>query len=630
MPTLSTADLESSLGGLDLNVPLPQFDAANVLDNPLDICRSYLAEILCSLIECDPTVAYNSIQPSNNLENGDLVIILPRLCPGAKVNELGFDLQKKFPPCPLFGLPFLDGVHLRIMLMPETLPRLLLPFISDRKEAYGCDLNIGLNDSLLPESGRKRLVIEFSSPTITKDFEGKHLRSTIIGACISKMHQIMGWDVTKINYLGDWGKPIGLLGVGFEKFGSEEALQVDPIGHLLQVNHKITEEFAPEEAEHKRIRDEKGDTAELENQGLYAERNAFFKKMEDKNEEAFAFSKRVRDLNINYYTQLYARLGISFDEYSGESQVSEDTMNEIEKLLKDKGICEEKDGALLIDLRKHGMKSGAGIIRDRSSGSSTYLLRDLAAVLERSRKFEFEKMIFVVAADHNVHFSRVCKILELLDMPGLANKVQHVNFSEVSKMKEKLGAEYQPNEIIDQCQLAMLESLKAEEEKAQLLGDLGEAAKRMGINALLAQELSARRGNEHPFDISGMTSFKPGTGPDLQYWYAKLCSILKQQPGNAKLSTEDYDSLAEEDHANLLRVLAQYPDVTHAAYRSLEPATIMAYLVSVTEQLAFCFEEAKNNVTPAEAALYEATRQVLENGMSLLGLTPAVQVGQDL
>ncbi|KAF2185091.1 arginyl-tRNA synthetase [Zopfia rhizophila CBS 207.26] len=650
MATSTVAELEGLLGGLDLKTPIPPFPSSDVLKSPLDICRSYLADILCSLVDCDPVVAYNSIQWPNNIFNGDLTVILPKLSPGANASELAFDLMKKFSEyeCPLFLLPFPEGVHLRIMLMPHTLPRLLLPYINDRKGGYGSDVSLGLKDPSSPESGRKKVVVEFSSPNIAKDFEGKHLRSTILGAFVSNIYETMGWDVTKINYLGDWGKPIGLLGVGWEKFGSEEAFQADPVGHLLDVYHKVNELFIPELVASRKLRDEGGDPAEIEGQGLFAERNAFFKKMEDGDEEALALFKRVRDVNIDNFTKLYARLNISFDEYSGESQVSPDVMAEVEQMLKEKGVLEESGGAWIIDMKKHGGRAGVAIIRDRAGGS-TYLLRDLAAVLERSRKFEFDKMIFVVAADHNVHFSRLFKILELLEMSDLAGKLQHVHFNEVSQMSEKLGPGHQPHEILDQCETAMLGVLEADEEKAALLGDPQEAATVVGMTALLAQELAARRANDHIFDISGMTSFKLSTGPELQYWYAKLCSILKTHPGQPDLSDEEFASLAEEEPANLLRVLAQYPDVTHAAFKSMEPSTIMTYLVSVIDQLSLCFEAEEvarvveqqtigeiedvsgqdTSVSPGQAMLYEATRRVLENGMKLLGLTPATKVEPD-
>jgi arginyl-tRNA synthetase len=511
------------------------------------------------------------------------------------------------------------------MFKPETLPRLLFPYINDRKDSYGRGVSLGLHDPSSPDLGCKKVVVEFSSPNIASEFQGKHLRSTILGAYIGNLYESMGWDVIKINYLGDWGKPIGLLGVGWEKFGSEDQFQTDPAGHLLDVYKNINDLFIPEQVASKKARDEGRDSAEIEAQGLFAERNAFFKRMEDGDEEAVALWKRVRDVNIENYTNLYARLNVNFDEYSGESQVNPKTMAEIEEMLKNKGLCEESGGSWIIDFKKHTGKAGVGIIRDRT-GSSTYLLRDLAAVVDRDRKYSFDKMIYVVAADqHTTHFSRLFKILELLDMSHLASKLQHVHFSEVSQMSKKLSHGHMLGEILDQYQSAMQESMKANPGKAGLLGDTEEAVATISITALLTQELSTRRANDHAFDICQMTSFEPGTGPHLQYCYARLCSILKSEPAHTDLSDEEFASLEGEDQTNLLRLLIQYPDITHSAYKALESATVMAYLANVTWHLSFCLKsQDETSVTPAQAMLYEATRRVLENGMKLLGITPAV------
>jgi len=423
------------------------------------------------------------------------------------------------------------------------------------------------------------------------------------------------------------GKPLGLLGVGWEKFGSEELFQADPAGHLLDVNNKINDLFLPEMMASKKARDEGKDPAEIESQGLFAERNTFFKRMEDKDEEAMAFWKRVRDVNIESYTKLYARLNVSFDEYSGESQVNPSTMAEVEEILKKKGLYEESKGAWIVDLEKHSDRTGHCIIRDRT-GSSTYLLRDLAAVLERSRKYSFDKMIYVVGADNTTHFSRLFKILELMDMSDLVSKLQHVHFREVAQMSKKLGHGHMLSEILDQSQIAMQASLKANSEKAALLGDTPEAVAGIGITALLSRELSARKGNDHAFDIDQMTSFDAGTGPDIEWRYAKLCSILNNNPGHTGLSEEDYASFEEEEQSNLLRLLVQYPDITQTAYRNLDSATIMSYLITVADQLSTCLEDDQDgeNVTPAQAMLYEATRIVLENGMKLLGIVPVTKI----
>jgi arginyl-tRNA synthetase len=413
--------------------------------------------------------------------------------------------------------------------------------------------------------------------------------------------------------------------VGWEKFGSEEEFQADPASHLLEIYHKIQDQFHPEQVASKKARDEKRDPAEIESQGLFAERNAFFKRMEEGDEAAVAFWKRVRDAYVENYSKLYGRVNVDFDEYSGESQVSPETMVEVEEILKKNEVLEEKAGSWMIDLRKHSGISGTAIIRDRS-GSSTYLLRDLAAILDREKKYAFDKMIYVVASDqHTTHFPRLFKILELMGMSDLANKLQHVGFSKVSQMSEKLGKKHMLGDILDDCQTAMQYSLKANPEKAALLGgDSDEVAKEIAVAALLAQELSSRRTSDHAFDISWMTSFEPGTGPELQYWYAKLCSILKTTEVPVDLSEEEFDTLEQEDQLVLLRLLVQYPDIVHGAYEHLEPAILMTYLVTVTSQLAICFGENGDgaSATLPQAMLYEATRRVLESGMKLLGIRP--------
>jgi arginyl-tRNA synthetase len=506
-----------------------------------------------------------------------------------------------------------------------------VPYILDRNDTYGC------GPSAVPlGSDSKKLVVEFSSPNITSEVQGKHLRSTIIGAFISRLYESFGWDVTRINYLGDWGKPIALLYVGWTKFGSQEAYDADPVGHLLEVYHQIEELFQPEQAASRQARDDvakegkdEGEAqVEIESKGIFAERNEAFKKLEEGDEELRAFWDRIRGVMVEDYTRFYDRLGIRFDEYSGESQVSAETMAEVEQALKDKNITEESAGAWMVDMTKLGAKAGHAIIRDRS-GSSTYLLRDLAAVLERSRKYSFDKMIYVVASDNSVHFTQMFKILEALDK-DLTSKVQHVKFNEVSKMSATLGKGYKPQAILDKCEEVMVALSETDADKAALLGNSEQTSKTLATSALIIQELSTRSATIHAFDTGSITAFKLGSGVDLQYWHMKVSSHLSGHIATATLSDEDFDFLANEDQANLFRILAQYPEVVKATYHSLEPSGVVTYLANVTEQLSDCLDEEEGEVgmTPGLAALLEATRIVLSNGMNLLGLKPVSELPQ--
>jgi arginyl-tRNA synthetase len=447
--------------------------------------------------------------------------------------------------------------------------------------------------------------------------ESRHLRSTILGACIANLYKNMGWDVVKINYLGDWGKQMGLLGVGWEKFGSEEQFRADPIRHMLSVYRKIDELLRPEVASRKMAWDYGENTLAMEVQGVFTERDTFFKRIEDGDKEALAICRRFRDASIEYYTKLYASLNVSFDEYSGESQVSLEAMDEVEEMLKSKGLSEESEGAWIVDLQKHGEKTGTVIIRDRE-GSTTYLLRDLAAVLDRSRKYSFDKMIYVVA-DQNLHFRHLFKILELLGMSDLARKLQHVHFNK--------GPQMGHGDILNHCQSAMHKSLKANPDKATLLDDSEYPVAALGISALLAQELLLKRETDYDFNFTKMTSFKGITGPNLQYWYLRLCSMLKATSFDLNdFSDGDFTPIEEEMYTELLRILAHYPEITNSVYRTLEPRSVLLYLAKITDQVAMCLEikedPEESSPTPAEAALFESARQVLENGMRLLGIIP--------
>lgn len=497
--------------------------------------------------------------------------------------------------------------------------------------------------------------MEFSSPNIWEEFQGRHLRSSIIGACLSNVFENAGWNVTRVNHLSDWGKNVALLKVGWDKFGNEDAYQADPVSHLLGVYRQIEEIFKPEVAASKLARDEavkNGEDAsevqaKIENQGIYAERNAASKWLEDGSDEALAFWKRIREVSITAYDELYAQLGITFDEYTGESQVSTASMERVEGLLKEKGICEESAGASVIHMQDHGLRAGTAMLRDRTH-APMYLLRDLTTMIERAEKYKFDRMIIVAGNNNNSHFTQLHHVLIALGMKELAEKIQHVKFNDSSTMPEKLGQSYKPHNIVDECEKRMHTSLAAEPEKAQVFGDPESGSMILGVSALIVQELATQPTAAHNFDTDAMTALKAGTGADLQYWHAKLCLLLESYTERPALTTDDYEPLAEDDTADLLRILIQFPEVVHSAYSSLKPAGIVTYLTSVTEQLKNCFSDEEDEdgddsgaitgnieqdvaaeattditeLTPGRMMLFESARIVLHNGLRVMGIKP--------
>ncbi|KAG5302527.1 arginyl-tRNA synthetase [Histoplasma capsulatum G186AR] len=635
MSTLAIQGLETHLQDLGLEVPIPAFPTANIISNPVDLYRCYVAEVVKQVVNCNEDIAYNSIQRTQVLAHGDVVLVVARLrLKGVNIDQVAVDLSNKLCTISLISSPVPKGVFIPIFFNETSLPRLILSYIFDRRQLYGHGNLAGLKNPKNEAAGRKKVIVEFSSPNIAKEFHAGHQRSTIIGAYISNLYKSMGWDVLKINYLGDWGKQFGLLAVGWQKFGSEELFQKEPLKHLLDVYVKINTLFKSEQEASKSARNSGRDTLEIENRGLYAERNAFFKRMEDRDPEALSLWKRFRDISIERYISTYARLNISFDEYSGESTVRPETIEKVENMLKGRGIYEENEGSWVINFEKHGArKLGTAVVRNRG-GTTTYLLRDVAAVLERVEKYEFDKMIYVVSAEQDSYFQRVFKTVEIMGYPDIAAKLVHINFGKVQGMSSRLGTVKLLSDILDECGSAMHEVMRSNEAKYAQVADPEAVADVVGITAIMAQDMSGKRINNYPFDITRMTSFEGDTGPYLQYSHARLCSIMRKANLTADQVAKADFSLLKEPHAiDILRLMAQYPDMTTQAFKTLEPTTILTYLFRLTHQVSSAYDVIKvlgtdegPEVMLARSALYEGARQVLENGMRLLGFTPVARM----
>jgi len=535
-------------------------------------------------------------------------------------------------------------VHLRLFFSAKTLPRLLLPYVRSRGAAYGYEPALGLRDPDAPDSGRKKVVVEFSSPNTGSVFSDHHLRSTLIGAFISNFYEAMGWDVVRLNYLGDWGKHMGLLGAAWERYGSDEALEARPAEHLREISARIEADLQPEQEARGQAKKDGQNTAEIESRGVFAERDAFFHRMEAGDEQALALWRKFRDGDVADLEAAYQRLGVRFDEYAGESRVKPETIAAVEAELKAKGVLEESEGSWIIDFPKHGGKKGlgTGVVRQRT-GSTTYLLRDIAAALDREQAFGFDKMLYVAAAKQDVHFERVFTALRLMGRADLCEgeRLEHVGVGKITGLADHLKDAHLLASILDQMGGLVRAEMAAESE----VGDSAAAAAdsdRWALSVLLAMDMSGKRMHPAIFDAKRMMSFDAHSGLRLQVWFASLTATiesLRAVEGIADAEPDYTAALETEDATDLLRLMAQYPDVTAAAFRTLEPHNILTYLFRLVDAVAVCItppddEDAaagENGESSAAGAgptiearkarleLYECARQVLLNGMKVLG-----------
>ncbi|KAI1207688.1 arginyl-tRNA synthetase [Annulohypoxylon truncatum] len=644
MATRSIDGLEGLLRELGVGIAMPTYVGSDALWKPIDIYRSYLADMASKALGCDAGLAYEAIQSANVKDNTDLTLVLPKLKWGnSKPKDLAKEAFMKFSLTPLFQMPIPDGVHLRFIFSTLTLPRLILSYINDRTENHGQGRLLYGQPLPLTDGVTKKVVIEFSSPNLATKFNSHHLRSTVLGAQIANLYEYVGWDVVRLNFLGDWGKEIGLLGVGWKKFGSEEAFQENPMGHLHDIYEKINEQFKPEKEASRKARDEGHDTAEIEGQGIFAERDGFSKRMEDGESDEIGFWKRVRDASIAYYTHTYERLAISFDEFSGESQVNPESIAEVEAVLKERGIYEESDGSWIIDYSKHGPKSlGVSVLRGRT-GSTSYLLRDIAAVLDRHKKYSFDKMIYVVAAEQDIHFQKVFQALRYMGHEDLAAQLEHVSFGKVQGLPKQLGEVHLLGEILDQSAKDTLKVLETNPYDHAGIDGNEKSADILSVTSLITQFCGlGKRATSYTINTQWLASFEGDTGPSLQLCYAKLrAKISESESEEAVLANVDYTYLQEDPWTEVLRVMAQYPDAVDAAIKSHEPSMILTYLFRLSEELQNCLEdeyddededenkdkgEAGSEEPPeailAQTVLYKYAQQVLTNGMTVLGIVP--------
>ena len=673
-------------------LPAPQGIQLHPERNPVDVYRAVIIDQVSQTTGVEPSIVSNAVQWTQDLKHGDLVIPVAALrLKGKKPDELAKEIAEKFES-PLLEKPTADKGFVRFFFKPETLAKLVVPAVHKQKGNYGWNKSLGLEDPSNPNSRRKKVIVEYSSPNIAKEFHTGHLRSTIIGGFLIKLYERAGWDTVSMNYLGDWGKQYGVLSEGFEKYGNEEALQKDPVKHLNEVYVKINQDNSEEQKPAKVLAEKKDELEKLKNppkpkkpaKGKEAEAppapkwtdeqeqelqkvtaelekvqqeladkpsideraRRFFKRMVDSDPAALQNWQRFRDLSIEAYRHMYARLNIHFDDYSGESTVKEADMEKAAQVLAEKNISEESKGAMIVDLAKHGAPTLGKTLVKKRDGTSLYLTRDIAANFERYEKYNFDQMIYVIASQQDVHVKQFFKILSLMGPPysDIVSKCNHISFGMVKDpngqtMSTRKGTVVSLADSLDNAKEFMHNVMKGNKEKYEQVENPEATADILAISAIMVQDYSGKMVNGYNFDMKKMTSFEGDTGPYLQYSHARLNSI-KRKAGisEEELANADLSLITAKEGVQLIRYLAQWPDVFLNTYKTSEPVTVLTYLFKMTHQLSSCYDaidrENKNaktlSVMYAETpekkvalmAMYEAARIVLNNGMQLLGLSP--------
>ncbi|NWV11493.1 SYRM protein, partial [Ptilonorhynchus violaceus] len=471
----------------------------------------------------------------------------------------------------------------------------------------------GVKSELFSTVPRQKVVIEFSSPNIAKKFHIGHLRSTIVGNFIANLKAALGHEVVRINYLGDWGMQFGLLGVGFQSFGNKEKLKSSPLQHLFEVYVQINK------------------AAEDENTKKLAK--DFFRKLEEHDEQTLSIWKQFRDLSIEEYIRIYKRLGVHFDEYSGESFYQEKAQ-EVLKILDNKGLLQKTiKGTGIVDLSEKKDLSLVSTVM-RSDGTSLYITRqvspsvDLAAAIDRMNKHSWDTMIYVTDKSQSNHFQHLFQILKLMGYDW-AERCQHVSFGLVQGMKTRRGEVIFLEDVLNEVRSRMLQNMTSTKTTKEIQ-DPVETAEKVGLAALIIQDFRGLLSSDYQFSWDRALQSRGDTGVFLQYTHARLHS-LKQMHGNAELTDVNVACLQEPDAISVLQHLLRYDEVLYRSSQDLQPKHIVSYLLTLSHLAAVAHKTlpvrgSAPEVAQARLCLFQAARSVLANGMKLLGITPVTQM----
>jgi len=518
-------------------------------------------------------------------------------------------------------LPFLTNIEhesgfLSFSMDQEEVTEYILTQVVDQGSKYG-QKNLGKG---------KVILIEFSSPNIAKPFHIGHLRSTILGNFLQNLHKALGYNVTSINYLGDWGKQYGLMAVAYRLWGSKTELETDAISHLYQLYIKVNQES---------------------NSEIESAAQDFLQKMEQGDTEALKLWSYLKEQSMYAYQKIYKRLGIHFDIYSGESQTLSQNSYLYQKLdshlyqildshlyqildshlyqildkLKEKDLLTTDEKGQFVDLSAECLGHAVML---KSYGTTMYLTRDLGEALRRWENHKFEKSLYVVGMTQRHHFQQFNAIIEKLDLP-FAKKCQHVEFGNVLGMSTRKGSAIFLEEILNEAQQKMLTTMS----DSHIVQDRAWTADQLGISAIIIQDFHAKRLENYQFEWKRMTASKGTTGPYLQYAHARVSSIIRTVASEIQLNYHANlrSCLVETEAYLLVKEIGKYSEILEKCLETYEPVYLVSYLMDLAKAIAVAHlhlrvKGEKHELAEARLLLFWCAQTVLHSGLKLLGITP--------
>ncbi len=443
----------------------------------------------------------------------------------------------------------------------------------------------------------KNIVIDYSAPNIAKPFGVGHLRSTVIGNAIKNIYKKLGYNVIGINYLGDCGTQFGKLIYAYETWGNPEEVKKNPIRELNKLYVKFHEEAE-------------------KNPSLNDEGRRIFKELEDGNPKYKEIWKWFRDESILEFKKTYDLLKINdFEVWSGESFYIEPAKDVI-KELDSKHLLQISEGATIIDL---GNDMAPALIK-RTDGATLYITRDLAALLDRKKTYDFEEALYVVGNEQTLHFNQIKAVINKMGY-DFSNQIHHIPFGLVLQDGKKMSTRKGKTVILHDV-LVEAVNLASTYVKEHVSENIDEVSKMVGVGAVIFNDLKNYRTNDIDFNLQDILKFEGETGPYLQYTYARIKSLLSH-----KINTEiNYNEIVIDEYIwNIVFKLSDFKNIIIKAKEGYDPSIIAKYLLELAGLFNKFYANVKiidndeiNSVFRLNVA--EAVSIVIKEGLRILGI----------
>ncbi len=447
------------------------------------------------------------------------------------------------------------------------------------------------------------ICIDYSSPNVAKNFHVGHLRTTIIGNSLYKIFSKLGYKVVRINHLGDWGTQFGKLIVAYKAWGDEETVKRDGVAELMKLYVKFHEEAE-------------------KNPSLNDEARAWFTKMEHGDEEALRIWQWFKDISLIEYKRTYELLGMDFDYYLGESFYRDKT-DAVVKKLEDANLLTESEGAKIVNLDEYDM---APCLILKNDGSTIYATRDLAAIFYRKETYNFSKCLYVTGQEQKLHFAQVFKVVELLGNDWAKDQLVHIPYGLVSLEGAKLSTRSGNVIYAEDILLEAISKIKEIiEEKNPNIPDKEETAKKIGVGAVLFNDLYNQRIKDVSFKWEKLLNFDGETGPYVQYTYARCSSIIRKVDDFVAGNEIDYSLLTDAESLDLLKEISRFPKVVVDASEKYEPSVVARFAVDVAQAFNKFYNANRinvedKNVRDARMTMVHLTRKTIKDALLLLGI----------